>query len=147
DDAVYDQVVGDAGQARHGDDDGDVRQQDRAEERRTRQRRPPAQEPVCVDSRREGVGVMDIHGLFREIAFAHRARMGQPWALLLVTCEKHAAVATVTSTGRAASAWLTRRHYAVLPASTVSTVPVMFLALSPSRNSTALATSSISGSR
>src|SRR5215470_12565856 len=41
---------------------------------------------------------MDIHGLFREIAFAHRARMGQPWALLLVTCERRAAVATVTST-------------------------------------------------
>jgi hypothetical protein len=37
--------------------------------------------------------------------------------------------------------------YAVLPASTVSTVPVMLPALSPSRNSTALATSSGTGSR
>src|SRR2546422_173597 len=38
-------------------------------------------------------------------------------------------------------------RHAVLPASTVSTVPVMFFAVSPSRNSTALATSSTSGRR
>src|SRR5438445_524805 len=38
-------------------------------------------------------------------------------------------------------------RHAVLPASTVSTVPVMFFAASPSRNSTAPATSSTSGRR
>src|SRR5437867_2919433 len=37
--------------------------------------------------------------------------------------------------------------HAVLPASTVSTVPVMLLAFDPSRNSTASATSSTSGNR
>ena len=49
----------------------------------------------------------------------------------------------------AVSAWLTesRRVHAVLPASTVSTVPVMLLAFDPSRNSTASATSSTSGNR
>ena len=41
--------------------------------------------------------------------------------------------------------WLIWMVYAVLPASTVNTVPVMFFALSPSRNSTAFATSSIPG--
>src|SRR2546427_4441770 len=38
-------------------------------------------------------------------------------------------------------------RHAVLPASTVSTVPVMLFAWSPSRNSTVLATSSMSGRR
>src|SRR5262249_11852691 len=38
-------------------------------------------------------------------------------------------------------------NYAVLPASTVITVPVMFFAPSPSRNATVEATSSTSGSR
>src|SRR5204862_2695889 len=39
------------------------------------------------------------------------------------------------------------RRHAVVPASTVSTVPVMLFAFGPSRNSTASATSSTSGSR
>ena len=60
-------------------------------------------------------------------------------------CDQGCGRSALSARARATKPWLV--NYAVAPASTVSTVPVMLLALAPSRNSTASATSSTSGSR
>src|SRR5262249_36652191 len=66
--AVDDEVIAHAGQPRHGNDDGNVREQDCAEKGRARKRRPPPQDPICVDSGRESVGPLNVHGTISLLA-------------------------------------------------------------------------------
>jgi hypothetical protein len=66
--AVGSEVIGDAGQAGHGDDKGDVGEENRGRKGAAQQHRPRAQVPAGLRPRRQRVARVRVHCLCRDLA-------------------------------------------------------------------------------
>jgi hypothetical protein len=69
--AMGNEMIGDAGQAGHGDDEGDVGEENRGRKRAAQQHRPRAQVPAGLRPRCQRVARVRVHCLCRGLAEAH----------------------------------------------------------------------------